>query len=241
MPATGSSSPTDAGFPTRCAPPFPKVLLHKETAPREFLLHVALVTIAVGFLYASVFKGLWDLWMTRQDLSHGFRVPLYEETINRCNSMLCNLRAPLQRKKLQRLHELIARQFDRCSVAFRSGRWGYTHEIARILLELGCRVDTSITPYTSWTCSQGPDFSSYTPHPFVFRATDSSSGDFVDDMVEFPATIGYVGGTFARSHQFSRWLRRPPFRRLRMAGVLARLELSDPSGCRRNAKPRPEW
>ena len=31
---------------------------------------------ALGILYASVFKELWNLWMSREDFSHGFLVPL---------------------------------------------------------------------------------------------------------------------------------------------------------------------
>jgi EpsI family protein len=43
---------------------------------KEMCLYLALVGVALVLLYASVFRGLWDLWMTREDYSHGFLVPL---------------------------------------------------------------------------------------------------------------------------------------------------------------------
>ena len=73
---------------------------------------------------------------------HPWNTPPYVETISRRNSMLCNLPGSVQREKLQRLHELITRRFDRPPLAFRSGRWGYGRETANILAGLECRIDT---------------------------------------------------------------------------------------------------
>jgi aryl-alcohol dehydrogenase-like predicted oxidoreductase len=44
-------------------------------------------------------------------------------------------------------------------------------------------------------------------------------------MLEVPVTIGYVGGSFARCHQLQKRLSRPPFQKLHLAGVLAKLGL----------------
>ena len=43
---------------------------------KDVWLYAGLIAVALAVLYASVFKGLWELWMTRQDYSHGFLVPL---------------------------------------------------------------------------------------------------------------------------------------------------------------------
>lgn len=152
---------------------------------------------------------------------HPWNTPPYREPITRYNSMLCNLPSSLQWEKLQRLHELLVRRFGRPPLAFRSGRWGFGRETAGMLTRLGCRVDTSVTPYTSWAASGGPDFSSYSPHPFAFTA-DRLGQNSASDMLEIPVTIGYLGGgSFTRCHQWRKVLSKPLFRRLRLAGMLS--------------------
>jgi hypothetical protein len=173
---------------------------------------------------AAVFRDLLDTGQCEIGMHcHPWNTPPYEETMNRHNSMLCNLPRALQMEKLRRLHEVIQRRFDRGPLAFRSGRWGFGREAAGILAGLGCRIDTSITPYTSWAASGGPDFSSYSPHAFSFSCGDISKYDPDGDMLEVPVTIGYVGGSFARCHRLHKRLTQPPFRYLRVAGILARL------------------
>lgn len=156
---------------------------------------------------------------------HPWNTPPYEESINRYNSMLCNLPASLQLKKVQRLYEMVSTQIGTAPLAFRSGRWGFGCETARILARLGCLIDTSITPYTSWTDSYGPDFSRYTPRAFTFSGDDISSDASHGNLVEIPVTIGYVGGNSSQCHRLSEKLKQPPFRQLRVAGMLARLGL----------------
>ena len=73
---------------------------------------------------AAVFRDLLDAGQCEIGMHcHPWNTPPYEETINRRNTMLCNLPASLQRDKVRRLQELIAKQFDRPPLAFRSGRW----------------------------------------------------------------------------------------------------------------------
>lgn len=68
---------------SRASPPttksvltFLSALVPTETAGRGLLLPLGLITVTLGILYASVFRELWDLWMIREDFSHGFLVPL---------------------------------------------------------------------------------------------------------------------------------------------------------------------
>jgi hypothetical protein len=173
---------------------------------------------------AAVFQDLLDVGQCEIGMHcHPWNTPPYQEPVNRRNSMLCNLPPSLQLEKLQRLHEVISKRFGRPPLVFRSGRWGFGGETAGILAKLGCRVDSSITPYTSWTASEGPDFSSYSPHAFSFSSGNLSRNDPDGDMLEVPVTIGYVGGSFAGCHQWRTRLNRPPFQRLRLAGCLAKL------------------
>ncbi|MEX5219886.1 MAG: glycosyltransferase [Nitrospiraceae bacterium] len=174
---------------------------------------------------AAVFRQLLEAGQCEIGMHcHPWTSPPHEEVLNRHNSMLCNLPRTLQMEKLRRLHEMIQHRFDRAPVAFRSGRWGFGREAAGILAGLGCHIDSSITPYTSWTGSGGPDFSAYSPHPFTFSRGEFARSDPDGDMVEMPVTIGYVGGSFARCHRLHRRLTRPPFHHLHTAGLLARLE-----------------
>ena len=63
---------------------------------------------------AAVFRDLLDAGQCEIGMHcHPWNTPPYEETINRRNTMLCNLLASLQRDKVRRLQELIAKQFDR--------------------------------------------------------------------------------------------------------------------------------
>ena len=94
---------------------------------------------------------------------HPWTTPPYEECLNSYNSMLCNLPATLQFEKLQRLHEAIQNEFEISPLAFRSGRWGFDPDVAKNILPLGYRIDTSIAPYTSWAECHGPDFSRFSP------------------------------------------------------------------------------
>ena len=50
--------------------------LREQAGGKRVWLYAGFLTIALIFLYASVFKELWGLWMTREDYSHGFLVPL---------------------------------------------------------------------------------------------------------------------------------------------------------------------
>jgi hypothetical protein len=173
---------------------------------------------------ATVFRDLLDAGQCEIGMHcHPWNTPPYQEVVNRHNSMLCNLPPSLQLEKLQRLHEIICKRFGRQPLVFRSGRWGFGAATAGILAKLGCRVDSSITPYTSWTASEGPDFSSYSPHVFSFSSGNFNRNDPAGDMLEVPVTIGYVGGSFAGCHQWRTRLNRPPFQRLRLAGCLAKL------------------
>ena len=173
---------------------------------------------------ASVFQRLLDAGQCEIGMHcHPWNTPPYQEPISRHNSMLCNLPPSLQLEKLKRLYDVISMRFGLPPLAFRSGRWGFGNETAGILAGLGCCVDTSVTPYTSWTASEGPDFSSYSPHAFSFSSGSLNRHDPDGDMVEVPVTIGYVGGSFARCHEWRTRLNRPPFQRLHLAGCLAKL------------------
>lgn len=154
---------------------------------------------------------------------HPWTTPPFEESITRYNSMLCNLDPLLQRRKLHRLHEAIVTRLRTRPIAYRAGRWGYGRETAQILQELGCRIDSSVTPYTSWVRSYGPDYSCLTPEPYRFAAEQIFSPNPSGNLIEIPATIGYVRGNFDSCAELSHRLVTSPFQRWRLTSLLARL------------------
>ncbi len=217
--------PTPSGLATvtniQQVPALQAILNEYQVVPTYLLTY----PVANDEKAAAVFRHLRDAGQCEIGMHcHPWNTPPYEEAMSRHNSMLCNLPESLQGEKMTRLHKTIERHFAAAPLAFRSGRWAFGREAAGILAGLGCRIDTSITPYTSWTASGGPDFSGYSPHAFSFDCSDPSKDDPEGDMLEVPVTIGYVGGSFARCHRLHRRLTKPPFHQLRMAGLLARLE-----------------
>ena len=156
---------------------------------------------------------------------HPWNTPPYEERLNNYNSMLCNLPATLQFEKLQRLHEAIQNNFEITPIAFRSGRWGFDPEVAKNIVRLGYRIDTSITPYTSWAECDGPDFSRFSPQPYEFTYPPVADGYLGTSLLELPATIGYLHGEFESCARLVRSLGRTPFRQFKIGGILSKLRL----------------
>ena len=156
---------------------------------------------------------------------HPWNTPPYEERLNKYNSMLCNLPTALQFEKLQRLHEAIQRKFNMTPRTFRSGRWGFDAEVARNIVRLGYRIDTSITPYTSWTPESGPDFSCVSPQPYTFAQEFLTDSTPRCALTEIPVSIGYLHGEFQACARLAERLRMGPFRRLMIGGLLSRLHV----------------
>ena len=156
---------------------------------------------------------------------HPWNTPPFNEPLSKRNSMLCNLPATLQYEKLQRLHEAIQLNVDRSPRAFRSGRWGFDTEVARNLLRLGYRIDTSVTPYTSWVQTAGPDFSCCSPQPYAFAPNVHTGHSWNEVLTEIPATIGYLHGEFQACATLADRLNRAPFGRFKVGGLLSHLRL----------------
>jgi peptidoglycan/xylan/chitin deacetylase (PgdA/CDA1 family) len=156
---------------------------------------------------------------------HPWNTPPHEESLNKYNSMLCNLPSTLQFEKVQRLHEAIQDKFEMTPIAFRSGRWGFDSEVARNIVRLGYRIDTSITPYTSWAQTSGPDFSYVSPQPYTFMEESPTDRNPRGALAEIPVSIGYLHGEFQACAKLAERLSSGPLRRLKLGGLLSRLHL----------------
>ncbi len=158
---------------------------------------------------------------------HPWNTPPYEEERSIRNSMLCNLPKSLQRKKIERLHEVIQSNFGIDPVSFRSGRWGFSGEVANHLYDIGYRIDTSITPYTDLRTDFGPDFSNFSPRPFKLLPKDDFSKENAELnwLAEVPATIGFLQRDFALCNCILKMVKKRPIRYLKIAGILYRLNI----------------
>jgi hypothetical protein len=157
---------------------------------------------------------------------HPWNTPPFEEDYHRHNSMLCNLPSDLQYRKMSFLHGMIKRHLGIDAVCFRSGRWGFSQEVARNLDRLGYKIDTSVTPYTAWTRDHGPDFTEMSPRPYKFSSDDIFQESADGRLVEIPATIGFLQSNFTLSNRIHQVVTRSPFNHLRLAGPLYRLNLA---------------
>lgn len=157
---------------------------------------------------------------------HPWNTPPLLEANTAQHSMLANLPRDLQYAKIRCLHYAIASSFSTEPRLFKAGRFGYDAGVGRVLQQLGYRVDTSVTPYTSWTDMHGPDFTDLDPQPFSIAGDDGASGAAATRLVEVPVGVGFLQRGFHRRHRLLEMVRRSPVRRLGVAGLLDRLGLA---------------
>lgn len=156
---------------------------------------------------------------------HPWNTPPFDEKTTLRNSMLCNLPVDLQYKKISNLHHTIQKNFDIQPVSFRSGRWGYSKDVAQILYKLGYKIDTSVMPYTDWSHDQGPDFSNLSPEPFRFSVENIFHESSNGHMMEIPATVGFLQQYFTLSNNIFKILSKKPINKMRMIGLLHKLRV----------------
>jgi len=146
---------------------------------------------------------------------HPWVCPPYDEEVNTRNSYPCNLPRELEAEKLERLTEEIERSFGRRPRTYLAGRYGFGANTGAILEELGYEVDISAAVPIDFSADGGPDYSSYTSHPYWFGERRKLLG--------LPGTGGYVGWLRQGGTPLYRAATRPAMKRLRLAGVCARL------------------
>lgn len=122
---------------------------------------------------------------------HPWNTPPGLEHKDSFHSYISNLPSNLQRSMISTLHDVIVKNFDVTPQTYRSGRWGFSADVAKNLVQLGYKTDTSITPYADWSCSSGPDYTKSTRDPFAYIVEDAA-GNELGRLLEVPATIGYL-------------------------------------------------
>ncbi|MBF0212904.1 MAG: polysaccharide deacetylase family protein [Magnetococcales bacterium] len=146
---------------------------------------------------------------------HPWNTPPFEEELNARNSYPGNLPAPLEAAKLANLTDAIEQNFDLRPQIYKAGRYGLGPNTPAILDRLGYRIDLSPSPPFDFSPDGGPDFSGDDARPF-WSTPDRG-------VLTLPTTGGYYGLLATRqAHRIYRFSHRPPLRKLRLPGILAR-------------------
>ncbi|OZA94449.1 MAG: WalW protein [Erythrobacter sp. 34-65-8] len=144
---------------------------------------------------------------------HPWVNPPHQEDVNTRNSFAGNLPYELERAKLLRLRDEIARAFGVNPLIYRAGRYGTGPRTAEILMEAGIAIDTSVRSNFDYSAQQGPDYSSHPLEPYWLGK------DKV--LLELPVTTVFWGILRRQGPMLHRLAKNLPLLR----GVLSRLGL----------------
>ena len=145
---------------------------------------------------------------------HPWVTPPYVEAVTRTNSYHCNLPADLERAKIVAATDAVEAAFGERPTVFKAGRYGFGANTARVIAELGYRVDCSVVPHSDFRTDGGPDFRGRPDQPFWI---DRPGG-----LLEVPLTVGFFGAVAAIGPALGRLWDSPGAERLRIPGLLGR-------------------
>jgi len=148
---------------------------------------------------------------------HPWVSPPFEEEVNAYNSYPGNLPRELEFAKLARLTERIQESFGTTPKSYLAGRYGFGSNTGQILRELGYEVDISAAPPIDFSDDGGPDYSTYTSHPFWI--------DEQHQLLGLPGTGAYVGALKMGGHRLYQLAVHPRLRWAHLPGIMSRLRL----------------
>jgi hypothetical protein len=158
---------------------------------------------------------------------HPWNTPPLDEPERPESSMLKNLPAALQRRKLAVLRDALAAATGRAPTSFRAGRFGLGRDTVAELVACGFRVDSSITPWISWEdFDGGPDFRGAPQACYRLRAGGDLRAAAADGtLIELPLSSGFTRRPFAWRSAAHAALHGRALRRLPLARLASRLGL----------------
>jgi len=156
---------------------------------------------------------------------HPWNTPPFKEEINAVNSMLCNLPEQLIIDKLRTLSQVIEQNFGVTPRSFRAGRWGFSPVVAKALYQVGCHVDSSVSPFVNWREYHGPDYSTFQLYPYRFDPGDIKTPNDQGVLMEVPATVGFLQNNFERCQLLTKKLEGKVGKNLYLKGLLHKLKL----------------
>lgn len=144
---------------------------------------------------------------------HPWVNPPFEEEVSVRTSFAGNLPVDLERAKFLQLRDRIEDAFGVAPLIYRAGRYGLGPETARLMIEAGVPVDSSVRAGFDYSSGHGPDYSRHPIEPYWV--------DGERRLLELPVTTVYWG----MLRRQGRWLH-PLLGRLPHAtGLFSRLVL----------------
>ncbi|MBD3729692.1 MAG: polysaccharide deacetylase family protein [Sphingomonadales bacterium] len=116
---------------------------------------------------------------------HPWVNPPHYEGVNTYNSFAGNLPEALERQKLTNLRDAIEKNFNVAPRIYRAGRYGLGDNTARLLKEVGVRIDSSVRARFDYSAGHGPN---YEHHPVTPYWVDEEHG-----LLELPLTTVFWG------------------------------------------------
>lgn len=143
-----------------------------------------------------------------------------KNSIKKCDTMLCNLAEDIVADKLIYLHDVIKENFGIEPISFRAGRYGFGPQVAKVLCRLGYRVDTSVTPYSSWVSIHGADYTAFGNHPFRFGRHGLQHEENDGPLLQVPVSVGYLQANFNLCCRIESYIEKNVLRYFRLKGIL---------------------
>ena len=156
---------------------------------------------------------------------HPWNTPPLDEELVPSNTMLYRLPQAMQVSKIASLTGVLERALGHRPMSFRTGRWGIGQSTAAALLECGYRVDSSVTPFQSWT--RHDNGVSHVGAPLDVYHLDGRGDPQVPltegPLVEVPVSAGYTRGSIRSWARLHAILDRPDVPRQWLRGIASRL------------------
>ena len=156
---------------------------------------------------------------------HPWNTPPVDENAESFTSYLCNLEPTIQAAKIERVTKDIERRFGRRPTSFRAGRYGLDSKGAKILKNLGYKVDSSVCPFTDYSDDGGPDFRNYPWVPYYIGESLAVPTKNSRSLLEVPVSFGFNWHDFNKAFKIYEVLERGVFKVLRGRGVFSRLNV----------------
>lgn len=197
-----------------------------ERAQRIFSRYGVKPTYVVDFPVASQPDGYLPIREVLQSVQctvgahlHPWVNPPFEEPLNRRNSFACNLGRNLEKAKIGRLLAEIQQNLGVEARVYKAGRYGFGPSTVEVLESLRFQVDMSILPHMDFSSEDGPCFTAFGAAPFFFTGCGS--------LLEIPCSAGYVGIAGDWCRPLHRLASGPLLDAAHLAGVLARLGITN--------------
>lgn len=116
---------------------------------------------------------------------HPWVNPPHVEEVNAANSYVGFLPEAVERAKLEALCRRIEERFGQRPIAYRAGRYGVGPNSARLLAQVGFRLDSSVRSRFDYSHQHGPDFCGLPQTPYWAGPERT--------LVELPLSTAFVG------------------------------------------------